>query len=287
MKAAELVQFGVNFSMALMVFCVALKAGAGKIRPGATNPALLARALVAMFAVMPVIAVAIAVLCDLNRALEVALILLALSPVPPILPRKEIEAGGSAHFVLGLLAVASLVAIVVVPGGVALIGRVFGEHVEISVGVTTSVVATSVLLPLVAGLVVAHLAPGFSRKAANPLALAANVLLIVLFLPVLYVARHAILAQFGNFTILVLALFTVIGLAVGHLLGGPVEGDRTALALAVANRHPGVALAGLHAIGPADTGVAPVVILYLLVAGLASAPYLAWRKSALAADAGG
>ena len=278
MKAAQYVHFGVNLSMALMVFCVALKASHGKIRLGLTDAGLLTRSLFAMYVVMPLVAVAIAVLFDLNRALEIALILLALSPVPPILPGKEIEAGGSARFVLGLLAVASLIAIIVVPGGIALIGKVFGERVDIPLNVTAKVVATSVLLPLVAGLVVAHLAPGLARRIANPLATAATVLLVALFLPILFVARHAIFAQFGNYTILAIATFTVIGFAVGHLFGGPDDGNRTALSLAVATRHPGVALAVLHVLGPDDKNVGPVVILYLLIAVLLSVPYLAWRR---------
>jgi BASS family bile acid:Na+ symporter len=70
----------------------------------------------------------------------------------------------------------------------------------------------------------------------------------------------------------------VAGIAVGHWLGGPDDDDRSALALATATRHPGVALAVLHATMPADKTPAVVVILYLLVASLAAAPYVAWRR---------
>ena len=278
MTAAALVQFGVNLSMALMVFCVALKAGTAQVRLGITDPGLLARSLIAMYVVMPLIVVGIAYVLELNHALEVALVLLALSPVPPILPKKEIEAGGSTRYVLGLLAVASLVAVLVVPGGIALIGPIFGQHVMIPAGVTTKVVATSVLLPLIAGFVIAHFVPQFAKKVAGPLSTAANMLLVVLFLPILFAARHVIFAQFGNFTILAIAIFTLVGLAVGHLLGGPLEGDRSALALATATRHPGVALAILHVVAPKDPGIGPVILLYLLVGGIVSFPYVVWRK---------
>ncbi len=278
MTTAELVRLGVNFSMALMVFCVALERGGNPVRLTVSEPRLLARSLAAMFVVMPLVAVAIAINFELNHALEVALILLALSPVPPILPRKEIDAGGPRWYVLGLLAAASLVAIVVVPAGLALIGRIFGLVLHIPFAVTTEVVATSVLLPLVAGRVVAHLAPQFAGKAAHPLGIAATVLLFALFLPLLFATRYAIFAQFGNFTIAAIAIFTVAGLAVGHLSGGPVPGNRTALALATATRHPGVALAILHTVAPQDPGVAPVVLIYLLVSAIVSAPYVVWRK---------
>lgn len=286
MTTAELVRLGVNLSMALMVFCVALERGGNPVRLVTSEPRLLVRSLVAMYVVMPAVAVAIAINFELNHALEVALILLALSPVPPILPRKEIEAGGSRWYVLGLLAAASLVAILVVPAGLALIGRIFGLALHIPLGVTTQVVATSVLLPLIAGRVVAHFAPKFAGRAAHPLAIAATVLLFVLFLPLLFVTRHAIFAQFGNFTIAAIVIFTVVGLAVGHLSGGPVPGNRAALALATATRHPGVALATLHAVTPQDQGVAPVVLLYLLLSVIVSWPYVAWRKRARAGEAG-
>lgn len=278
MTSGQIVHFGVNLSMALMVFCVALKAGAAKARLGLTDPGLLSRSLLAMYVVMPLIVVAIAYFLELNHSLKAALVLLALSPVPPVLPKKEIEAGGSTDYVLGLLAVASLVAIVVVPAGIALIGPIFGQHVMIPISVTTQVVATSVLLPLVAGFVIARLAPQFAARVAGPLGIAATVLLLALFLPILYVARHAVFAQIGNFTILAIAIFTIVGLAVGHMLGGPVEGNRSTLALATATRHPGVALAILHVVSPKDPGIGPVVLLYLLVGGIVSLPYVVWRK---------
>jgi BASS family bile acid:Na+ symporter len=139
-------------------------------------------------------------------------------------------------------------------------------------------VATSVLLPLVAGFVVGRSLPALADRIAGPLAIAATVLLCALFLPILYVARHAIFAQFGNFTILAIFVFTLAGIAVGHAMGGPVEGNRSALALATSTRHPGVALAILHAVTPEDPGIGPVVLLYLLVGSIASLPYVAWRK---------
>jgi BASS family bile acid:Na+ symporter len=282
MTAAELVQFGVNLSMALKVFSVALERGKTPIWTVVMEPGLLVRSLVAMYVVMPLVAVAIAYAFDLNRALEVGLILLALSPVPPILPKKEIETGGSRRYVLGLLAVASLASIVVVPGGIALIGWFFGEHAIIPLDVTAKVVAVSVFLPLIAGLATARLAPESSGRIARPLSIAATVLLLALFLPILLAARHAIFAQFGNFTILAIVAFSLVGIGVGHLLGGPVEGNRSALALATATRHPGVALAIMHAIAPQNQEVGPVILLYLLVSAIASLPYVGWQKRRVA-----
>jgi hypothetical protein len=66
-------------------------------------------------------------------------------------------------------------------------------------------------------------------------------------------------------------------LAAGHLLGGPEPGGRTALALATAFRHPGIALAAAAANFPAENFVA-VILLYLLVSAVVGVPYAIWRR---------
>jgi BASS family bile acid:Na+ symporter len=280
MTAAKLLGLGINLSMALMVFGVALSARRGDLAHAFRSRSLLARSFVAMFVVMPVVAVLIAKNFDLNRALLVALLLLALSPVPPILPTKQIKAGGSASFVLGLLVIAALAAIVVVPAGVTAIGRLFGQELDVPFAAVLKPVAVSVLVPVVLGLAIARSAPAFAAKAAGPVGKVALLLLAISFLPVLWKAWGAISAQMTNYTVVAIVVFIAIGLLAGHLLGGPDPDDRTALALATATRHPGVAIAVLHAIEPAGQDVALVVILYLLVGVIASLPYVKWRTRA-------
>jgi len=60
-----------------------------------------------MYPVMPSLAVLIALYVDLERPLLVTLMLLALSPVLPVLPGKQLRAGGSADHVLGLFIVSA------------------------------------------------------------------------------------------------------------------------------------------------------------------------------------
>ena len=255
MSAAKLLGLGINLSMALMVFGVALSAGREDLHRAFQKPGLLLRSLAAMFVVMPVVAVLIAKNLDLNHALLVALLLLALSPVPPVLPTKQIKAGGSTSFVLGLLVIAALAAIVVAPAGVELIGRLFGRRLDVPYWAVIRPVAISVLLPVVLGIVVARAAPAFAARAVGPVSKAAGILLLVSFLPVLWVAWGAISAQMTNYTVVAIVAFVAIGLLAGHVLGGPEPGDRTALALATATRHPGVAIAVVHAIEPGNNVV--------------------------------
>jgi len=277
MSAAKLVGLALNMSIWLMVFGIALNAGAWRVRTIFRNPALLLRSLVAMYVVMPLFAVWVALNFELNRAVLTALILLALSPVPPVLPSKQLKAGGSMNYVIGLLIVAALAAILVVPAGVDVIGRAFGYELNVPFAVTARVVGTSVLLPVVAGLAVARWAPPFAEKAAGPVAAVSTVLLLVCLALIVVSKWSALAAQANNFTVVAIVLFIAVGLVTGHLLGGPEPDNRTSLALATATRHPGVAVAVLNVIAPTAEDVAPVVLLYLLVGMIASLPYLKWR----------
>jgi BASS family bile acid:Na+ symporter len=287
MTGAQLLGLGINVSMALMVFGVALSAGREDLRHAFRGKGLLARSLFAMFVVMPVVALLIARNLDLNRSLLVALLLLALSPVPPILPTKQLKAGGSASFVIGLFVLAALAAFIVVPAGVNLIGRLFGRDLEVPIAAFARPVLISVLLPVVIGLVVARIRPAFAARAAGPVTKFAGLLLLVSFLPVLWTGWEGISAQMTNYTIVAIVAFVGIGLLTGHLLGGPNPDDRTALALATATRHPGVAIGVLHAIEPATNDVALVIVLYLLVGAIVSLPYVKWRTRTHAGTAGG
>ncbi len=277
MNTAALFGLGINLSVVLMAFGLALAAGGTNLRSMLAAPSLLLRSLAAMFVVMPLVAFAIALNFELNRPLLIALLMIALAPVPPLLPAKQMKAGGSSGYVLGLLVISALAAIVVVPAGIELIGRVFGRDLEVPFPVTARVVATSVLLPVLAGLAFARFAPALAARIARPLTTASSVLLMALFVPVVVVSGDVLLAQFGNLTVVAILAFIAVGLAVGHLLGGPNPDDRTSLALATATRHPGVATAVLHAVAPEQREVVPVILLYLLVGMLVSVPYLRWR----------
>jgi BASS family bile acid:Na+ symporter len=268
--------------MSIMVLCVGLKARLDDILYLLHRPGLLVRSLLAMNVLMPAVAIGIAlVFSDLDRPLKVALIALAVSPVPPILPGTQLNAGGRASYVVGLLAIAAIVSIVFVPVAAEIIGRIFGEEVRTEPAAIAKVVLTSLLLPLALGVAVGRLAPSVAARLARPLSHVASVVLVLAFLPVLLRIWPAIVGAFGNFSLLAILVFVAIGLAVGHLLGGPNSEDRTVLALATASRHPAVAMAVAH-----DTGdllpVLGVVLICLIAGSVLGAAYIKWvaRSSA-------
>jgi len=75
-----------------------------------------------------------------------------------------------------------------------------------------------------------------------------------------------------------MAVFSVIGLVTGHVLGGPDPTERLVLAMATASRHPGVAAAIAAATFPGQMLTAPAIALYLVVSSLMTAVYLGWFR---------
>jgi bile acid:Na+ symporter, BASS family len=238
------------------------------------RPALLLRSLLAMYVIMPLFAAALAVAFDLRPVVKVVLVALALAPVPPLLPKKQMKAGGHASYTIGLLAAASLLAIVVVPVVLTVLGRAFGWETHVPVATIASIVATSVLAPMALGLLIRHFAPGGAERCAKPVAIASAVVLVVGAVPILLAAWPAVVALIGNGTLLVLGIFTAVGLAVGHWLGGSEPDERTVVALSTACRHPAIAMAIATANFTERTAVMGAVLLYLIVSALVSLPYV-------------
>src|SRR5262245_27212407 len=91
------------------------------------RPGLLACSLIAMFVVMPIVAVILVRLFEFRPVVEIALVVLAISPVPPILPQRQNKAGGDAGYAIALMAMLALLSIVLSPLAVQILGWVFGR----------------------------------------------------------------------------------------------------------------------------------------------------------------
>ena len=278
MSAAKMIGLALQVSVVLLVFCVGLNAPLSDVRWLLRRPGLLARSLLAMNVILPVIAACIAVGLGLPPATILALIALAVSPVPPILPNKQIKAGGTASYAVGLLAISALLAILFVPLDVDVLARLFRREVSVAPASVAVLVAKTVLVPLLLGMGMRAAVPTFAERLARPLSAGATVLMLAAFVPVVVVAWPRLVAQVGDFTVVAIVLVTVVGLLVGHALGGPDPGDRTVLALSTATRHPGVAVAVARAGAPDDPTVVAAVFLAFLVGMLVTVPYVKWRR---------
>jgi BASS family bile acid:Na+ symporter len=287
MDLAHLMRLAITASVLLLVFALGLRATTEDATYLFRQPARLLRGFLAMGVIVPAVAAALAALFDLAPAVEIALLAMAVSPVPPVLPGKQLKLGGRSRYVFGLLVAASLAAVVFVPLAIAALGWLFGRATHVGAGVVARIVGVTVFLPLAAGLAVRHVAPNVAERVGPWASKLGIVLLLAAVLVVLVAMGPAVLSLVGDGTVLVIAAVVVAGLLAGHWLGGPDPDDRTALAIASSMRHPGVALAVARLNFPDEKLVPAAVVLFLLVNVIVTLPYGAWRRRVHAGRAAG
>jgi len=278
MTLLALIVLTLKFSIALNIFVLGLTATYRDATHVFRKPTKFLRAFLSMNVVMPLVAISLALVLDLNQASRVVLIALSLSPVPPVLPKKALKAGGHENYAVGLLVAASVVAIVFIPLAVELIERVFGVPLQMPVTTLAMILIPFLLVPLAAGMAVRAAAPALAERLLKPVGMAATGLLLLSALPILIGAGQSFLSVIGDGTLLAFTAFALAGLAAGHLLGGPDAEDRTVLALYSSARHPGVAIAIAQANFPDLNLALQAALLALIVAAIVSAPYLKWTK---------
>jgi BASS family bile acid:Na+ symporter len=278
MSLAELIPLLLKASIIGMVFSIGLRASIADATTTFRHPANLLKGTAAMFLVMPLVAVAL--IKGLNPLAPTGIILVAtaLSPVPPILPNKELKAGVGMGRAVGSLVASSVVALLLIPVGMPLIGSWFGLDLAVPLGPAVSLVMATILVPLAAGVLLKTLAPGLADKLAPTMGKASAVILLLALVPVLIQLGPAMWAQVGGLTVLAFLLFAVIGVGVGHWMAGDDPDAKTVLAISTASRHPALAAALATAARPEAEGILPAAVLYLLISVVVTGIYLALRR---------
>lgn len=278
MNLQKLILIVLQVSVLLNVFSIGLKASVHDATYLFRRPGELVRAILAMNVLMPLFAVAIISIFDLNPAVKIALVALSVSPIPPLLPTKMVKEGGTNSYAIGMLVAVSLLAIIFVPVAIEVIELVRNVPLQITMASVAKVVFITVLLPTCLGVVTHTFAPALAERAAKPIALISIIALLACMVAIWISAAPAMWALIGNGTVIALAAFVLAGLAVGHSLGGPAPENRTSLALSTASRHPGIALALAQANFPEQKLASAALLLYLLVNAVVSIPYLSWTR---------
>ena len=116
MTAAQLLSLLTKISIVLIVFSTGMAGKRGSLGMLLRQPSLLLRSLLSMLVVAPLVAVGFATSLQVPQAVKIALVMMAVSPVPPFLPQKAIKAGGSQSYVISLLALSALISIITAPG---------------------------------------------------------------------------------------------------------------------------------------------------------------------------
>ena len=278
LRALTVGAFGITIFLAVLVEGVVVsRADVGYVF---SKPRRLVRTILAMNVLGPIVAIIVCRLFALHPAVIVALVTLSMTPVGALFPQGMLglvrpERGAHAH---GLFVATTLLSVVLTPLAIEAINVLYGEDLHLSPVTVASVAVGALLLPLCIGVVIGRFFS--SRPAAKrwvPAIQQASGRLFLLCLvgfAILGWSRMALIIRDG--TLPAIAIISMCGLAVGHLLGGPDEDDRTVLAFATVSRHPGVAVAIAALTGEP---LAPIgVLLAVVVNEVAVVPYRWWRQ---------
>lgn len=270
-----------NITVTIIIFGIGLDSTLHDAFRLFRHPALLLRSLLAMYVLVPLAAVGLVILLPLPAGAEAGLLVLAVSAGAPLLPRKMLGIGDGAY-TFSLVAVSSVLAVILVPLWLEMLGPLFPRLPRLAPEKAALVLGESFFLPLLAGMAVRRFFPKLAAwtggrvvgLAGLAMTLAAVVLLAVNWHVVLEVRWQGIAA---------LALLILIALVIGHLVGGPQEENRSALAVACATRHIGVAV--VVATSLPGGRVAVVISIYIAISVAITLPYTRWRRVVAARQA--
>jgi predicted Na+-dependent transporter len=275
LRALTVGAFGITIFLAVLVEGVVVsRADVGYVF---RKPGRLVRTILAMNVLGPIVAIIVCRLFVLHPAVIVALVTLSMTPVGALFPQGMLglvrpERGAHAH---GLFVATTLLSVVLTPLAIEMINVLYGEDLHLSPLTVASVAVGALLLPLCIGLVIGRVFPAAKRWVpAIQQASGRLFLLCLVGFAILGWSRMAVIIRDG--TLPAIVIISMCGLAVGHLLGGPEEDDRTVLAFATVSRHPGVAIA-IAAL--TREPLAPIgVLLAVVVNEVAVRPYRWWRQ---------
>jgi BASS family bile acid:Na+ symporter len=270
----ELLLTGLKLAVGLMILGIGLSATIADLALVFRRPGLLVRSLLAIYVLVPLAAVVLVKLLPIAVTAKLALLVLAVSAGAPLLPRR-LANFGSPGDVFGLVVVSSLASIVLVPLTIGVLTRAVATQIEVEPLAAALVIGKSFLAPLAVGIALRAMLPRASERAAHALTRLAGLLLGVCAVLLLGVHIGLLVdASWSGFGALVLLM--LVALAIGQALGGPNPDDRTALGVARATRHLGIAVP----VATSFPGPRVVVLISasIVISMAVSVPYLAWRK---------
>jgi bile acid:Na+ symporter, BASS family len=238
------------------------------------NPRRWLRGLLAMQIAAPVLAIAMVLTLPLSTPVRIALVLVAVSPVPPRSPTNACTEAESRSYSASLLSTSVLLAVVLTPLALTIIGAPAGfgrDSATLSFAIRNVV---ALLVPFLVGRAIHAAAPQVSVQVSRVLSRLGTILLVLAVLPL--AAMHFVEVRQLATSVIVVVMFSwcVGSLLIGHVLGGADREERTALALSTATRHPGFALPLALAEAPHDSLAVAAILLFVFAASTCAELYL-------------
>ncbi len=246
------------------------------------RPQLLLRSLLAVIVLVPLVVGLLLWMLDLSPAVAAGLAVLAAAPGAPLTTQRTEMAGGEPTYSASLQLTLALLAVVITPLTLAIFNALF-ELADL--GLTPVDVARQVaqvtFLPVIIGLLIQRFVPRLAEVMGKPMRMLANVLFIMLFvvLIILLVLAPDLRTMLNLDSLSTVTIIIMVGsfLAIGHLLGGPSQEQRSVLAIASIARNVGLALfiADLSDYGQ---NFIPTIFSYMILGALVAVPYSVWSK---------
>jgi BASS family bile acid:Na+ symporter len=258
-----------------VMFTLGLGVAARELSWGARHPGLIARALFSVLVAVPVVAVVVGRALGLPRSAQIGLVLMAIAPGAPVALRRSLDAGGHAAFAPALQMLLAGLAVASMPVSIAILDDLYAGHASLPPADVARQVFVAQLLPLGLGMLVRHFAPLPAARLEPWTRRLSNVLLVALLMAIVLMWRDVIGA--GSRALAAIVITTVAAMSIGHALGGPEPGTRTAVAVSSAARNPGLALL-VTTVNNAPPEIGRMVLAYLVVSALTVLPYAIWRR---------
>lgn len=262
-------------SVFLVVFALALRTRSSDALYMVHHPGDALRAFIAMYVVVPAVAVMLALAFALPPVVKIALVAIAFSPMPPVLPGKQMKAGGSLNYVTGLLFGSAVMSIFAAPLGLWLIDPLTPADISLRPANILPPILVSIALPLVLG-VIGRKVLGEERAdtLSAPISKVATIVLLVGVLVLVVALAPAMWTLVGDGTLVALSAMILAGIVAGYWLARGDRGDKAALALAASARHPGVAIAIAAANFPDEKMAPAAILLGTLLSVVISIPFM-------------
>jgi len=225
---------------------------------------LIAKALVANFIIVPVVAVIVARLFRLNGDVATGMLLMAIAPgVPFVVFSGGRKKGGSLGLAIALAFLMPALTVLTFPLTAQLVLPT-DSAVHLSAARVLVPLIVFQLVPLLLGILISFRAPKIAERISRPLIVVAAIALIgvlVLFAPTL---GKSLAVVFGTHGMLAILVVVALSLLTGWTFGGPVIEYRRTLSIATALRNVGLCLVIVGSYFP-DTLVGPTVITYFVI----------------------